>query len=128
MEARDPFMDKRVVEYCARLPGRLLMKNGWPKSILRDLMQDKLPDEILRCTGKPHIGWIYYSQVRRQALKRGELGLTELKDTLAGYIDPDHLDNAWQNAIGNDDFENLQIAHALSLWIKENVKRPVVET
>jgi asparagine synthase (glutamine-hydrolysing) len=127
MEARDPFMDRRVVQYCARLPARLLMKNGWPKSILRDVMADRLPDEVISCTGKPHIGWIFYSRITKRALETGEVQLKALKEILTGYVEPDRLDKAWRDAIRSDDFEDLHTALALFKWLQENVKRPVAE-
>ena len=30
IEASDPFMDKRLIEFCARLPGHLRLRDGWP--------------------------------------------------------------------------------------------------
>ena len=59
VEARDPFLDRKVVDFCTRLPGHLLIRDGWPKAILRDVMAGKLPDEVCRGRGKPHIGWVF---------------------------------------------------------------------
>jgi asparagine synthase (glutamine-hydrolysing) len=45
-ELRIPFLDHRLVEYCFSLPDRLLIKDGWPKYILRQAMKGILPDEV----------------------------------------------------------------------------------
>ena len=125
IEARDPFLDKRVVEYCATLPGRVLMKNGWPKAILRDLMRDRLPDEVRTSTGKPHVGWLFNRAVIKSAIDRGDLNLPDLKRTLANYTDLAALDKAWKIYSDRDDVEQLHNAHALFVWLRENERRPV---
>ena len=32
VDARDPFVDRRVIEFTTRLPGRFLMRDGWRKN------------------------------------------------------------------------------------------------
>ena len=128
IEARDPFLDRRVVEYCARLPGRMLIKNGWPKAILRDLMKDRLPDAVRTCRGKPHVGWVFNKLVTQQACDRGELDPAMLRNILGDFVDPIALDEAWQTFRAGEDFEPLHMAYSLSTWLRENVNRPVVSS
>jgi asparagine synthase (glutamine-hydrolysing) len=59
LEARDPFLDLNVVRFCAQVPGHLLVRNGWPKWILREAMAGRLPDEVRWGRGKPHVGWVF---------------------------------------------------------------------
>lgn len=56
IEARDPFMDLRVVEFCLSLPPDQLQKDGWPKMILRRAMRGLLPPEVIWRRGKEHLG------------------------------------------------------------------------
>jgi len=46
-ELRLPFLDHRLVEYCLRLPERLLYRDAESKWILRRAMRGTVPDEIL---------------------------------------------------------------------------------
>lgn len=46
VEARLPFLDYRLVEYCLSLPGSLKISDGWTKYILRRSMSGKMPDSI----------------------------------------------------------------------------------
>lgn len=46
IESRTPFLDYRLVEFLARLPLRLKIRNGWNKFILRDAMKGIIPEEI----------------------------------------------------------------------------------
>jgi asparagine synthase (glutamine-hydrolysing) len=56
IEPRDPFMDLRVIDFCLRLPGRQLVREGWPKWILRQAMTGLLPDAVRWRRGKQHLG------------------------------------------------------------------------
>jgi asparagine synthase (glutamine-hydrolysing) len=48
LEARPPFLDPRIVDFAARLPENFKLKGSQSKYVLRRLMQDKLPANVLR--------------------------------------------------------------------------------
>jgi asparagine synthase (glutamine-hydrolysing) len=48
LEVRPPFLDHRIVEFAARLPENLKIRNSTLKLVLRHLMRNKLPPEVLR--------------------------------------------------------------------------------
>ncbi len=125
-EARDPFLDKRVVEYCSNLPGRLRLKNGWPKMILREIMAERLPQEVLWTRRKPHLGGLFNEAVTKRALHSGELDITELENGLRGYVDPVVLATAWKTFCEGGDSPPIHTAHILSAWLKVSANRPVV--
>jgi asparagine synthase (glutamine-hydrolysing) len=54
LEARPPFLDPRIVDFAARLPEKFKLKGSQSKYVLRRLMQDKLPPNVLR---RPKIGF-----------------------------------------------------------------------
>ena len=60
-EPRDPFLDRRLIDFCTQLPGRFRMRDGWYKWILRDITAGRLPDEVRWMRGKPHIGSTFSS-------------------------------------------------------------------
>ena len=47
LEARSPFLDFRLVSYVNNLPYEVKMKHWQTKSLLKQLMKDKLPTEII---------------------------------------------------------------------------------
>jgi asparagine synthase (glutamine-hydrolysing) len=47
IEVRPPFLDHRIVEFAATLPGALKIHGSRQKVILKDLMRDKLPPSVL---------------------------------------------------------------------------------
>jgi asparagine synthase (glutamine-hydrolysing) len=126
MEARDPFLDKRVVDFCSRLPGHARIRNGWPKTILREVIADRLPDEVVWGRGKPHIGWTFNATATQLAVRGGTLELETLQNALAGYVDRGKLAKAWENFTARTNCEPIHTANVLSLWLRENANRPVV--
>ena len=87
VEARDPFVDRRVIEFTTRLPGRFLMRDGWRKIILRDLMAGKLPDEVRWARGKHHLGALFNACGYETCHRLGAFGHNMLQARLAGYVD-----------------------------------------
>lgn len=47
LEARSPFLDHELVEFLARIPSRVKVQRGRPKSLMRKLAKDYLPKEIV---------------------------------------------------------------------------------
>nr|WP_319374713.1 lasso peptide isopeptide bond-forming cyclase [uncultured Methanobacterium sp.] len=46
LEARYPFFDRRLVEFCLALPIEQKINNGWSRIILRRAMENILPEEV----------------------------------------------------------------------------------
>jgi asparagine synthase (glutamine-hydrolysing) len=126
VEARDPFLDKRVVDYCTRLPGHLLMAAGWRKMLLREIMVNRLPGEVTWCRGKPHLGWLFNEAVTRIMVDRDQYGLSPLQDTLRDFIAPATLEATWHRFASGGDAEQIHSALILETWLRENETRPVV--
>jgi asparagine synthase (glutamine-hydrolysing) len=47
LEVRPPFLDHRIVEFCASLPATFKVRGARQKVILKELMKDKLPASVL---------------------------------------------------------------------------------
>jgi asparagine synthase (glutamine-hydrolysing) len=54
LEARSPLLDHRLVEFCAGLPSSLKLRGRTSKWLLRSLMRDRLPPDILT---RPKMGF-----------------------------------------------------------------------
>jgi len=54
LEARPPFLDPRIVDFAGRLPDRFKLNGSQSKYVLRTLMQDQLPPNVMR---RPKIGF-----------------------------------------------------------------------
>lgn len=71
VEARDPFLDRRMLDFAASLPGDQTQRHGWPKYLMRKAMEGLVPDEVRWARGKPHHGLA----VSEHLLPRQDAGL-----------------------------------------------------
>lgn len=86
IEPRDPFLDRRVVDFCLALPDEQRIGSGWPKVLLRRAMAGRLPEAVRWRVGKEHLGWQF--TVAWMALNRDRVKFelnTEI-DTIVSYV------------------------------------------
>jgi asparagine synthase (glutamine-hydrolysing) len=57
IETRDPWSDKRVVEFWLSLPLEYKIRNGWTKYLVRTAFAKDLDEKVIWHTGKEHLGW-----------------------------------------------------------------------
>lgn len=75
LEGREPLLDHRIIEFAATLPDAFKYHDGVKKRILRDIVYDFVPKELL---DRPKMGF---------AIPIADWMLTELKDLVHSYID-----------------------------------------
>ncbi len=46
VEARVPFLDHRLAEFCVALPPQWKMRDGWNKYVLREAMRGRIPESV----------------------------------------------------------------------------------
>lgn len=56
IEPRHPFLDRRLVEFCAWLPLEMRLRGGYPKWAMRQAMSVRLPRDIAWRKTR-HLGW-----------------------------------------------------------------------
>ena len=74
MENRSPYLDRQLFDWCARIPDRHLVRDGYAKAILRDAVRGFAPDVVLDAHRKVGFNASIHSllDVRDPAV-RGEL-------------------------------------------------------
>ncbi len=91
LEARHPFMDKRLLEFCLALPSEQKLYQGWSRMVLRRGMADILPKAVQWRGGKAHMGPNFIHgllTLNRQVFDDVILNKLEL---IEGYVDTDFL-------------------------------------
>lgn len=125
VEARFPFFDRRLVEFCIALPPGQRILNGWTRSIFRHAMDGIVPNDVLWRTDKSNIG----ASVKMNMLKHGseqlESVIEDKASRLAGYVDLDSLRasyRAYRSSPMDRDAEALLMLTNvyLSNWLKES--------
>lgn len=124
IEARYPFFDRRLIEFCIALPPGQRIYKGWTRSIFRHAMEGILPTDVQWRTDKSDIG----AGIKLNLLKFGSKEIEEainLNSTvLEKYIDIDVLRSAYRDYKSdplNRDSEALFILSNvyLSNWLRQ---------
>ena len=122
IEARHPFTDVRLAEFCLGLPWQLKTQHGWTKMILRRAMEPYLPKEVVWRKDKDSLMW----EVNRLILKERaeyfyQITLDE-RANLKPYVDTGKLMKFWDDYLSRGDEENAELIWsgiALAMWLRQ---------
>ncbi len=120
LEARIPYLDHNIVRYCQKLPMEYLMEGGRPKSILRDILSNYLPQNFIE---RPKIGFgIPISSILKTTLRSfvEELFLKELKKENQ-LINVEYIYQIWNSFLDGDSKFDEQIWRSVIFfsWIEK---------
>ncbi len=88
IEARFPFLDHRVVEFCCKLPPTMKMKTLTEKYILKKSMNNLLPQAIINRTKQPYMAPDAKSFVQPGGPGYVDELLSEASLSRSGFFDP----------------------------------------
>ncbi len=122
VEARYPFFDRRLVDFCVGLPASEKLSGGWPRLILRRAMQGVLPPSIQWRRDKLDFAPLF---ARGMVKRHAALVDHVLRDDRAGvghYVDVAAVSASFQRmkqetATGLD-IQIVWRTAALSLWLR----------
>jgi asparagine synthase (glutamine-hydrolysing) len=91
VEPRDPFLDRRVVEFALRLPGEQTFDDGWPKVLLRRAMDRELPHDVCWRRGRDHLGVAFTRALVAQRWPEIQERLPDHLGAVSAYVDAESL-------------------------------------
>lgn len=96
VEIRSPFLDRRLIEFCCRLPMRHKVRDGWTRHVLRAATRELVPASVRWRSDKMNLSpYLYHSLSTRDAT-RLERMLSGTADVIAPYFDVDALRSGWE--------------------------------
>jgi asparagine synthase (glutamine-hydrolysing) len=123
LEARYPFFDRRVLEFCLSLPAEQKLAQGWNRWILRRAMSGILPAEVQWRHNKGNLSPNFHR--RLLDFERDVLEQVVLSDSpeLASYVDPAAMRavyRKYEQTHVRSGGESLQLFAAvnLALWLR----------
>lgn len=125
LEARHPFMDKRLIEFCLAVPAEQKFRQGWTRMILRQALADVLPDRIQWRGGKTSMTPNFLHGVLTADRKIFDEIVDHPPQEIERYIDVTILQNAYTRLISDQPVKNTDImtvwrATILALWFRDN--------
>lgn len=107
IEARHPFLDRRLVEFCSTLPWNFRVRDGWSKWIVRRASDGFLPDDVRWRRGRwVRLGPDFLATLVRSRREWVLERLEEARGDLEPFVDPEALARAspagevvWQAAL-----------------------------
>jgi asparagine synthase (glutamine-hydrolysing) len=124
LELRVPFLDHKVLEFAASLPGKFKVHGFTTKYILKKVLSNRVPQEILN---RKKVGFpVPYNSWLRTDLKDWIQDLLLDRETLQrGYFDPKAVERliSQNNTLGGTYSKELFSLAVLELWHREFVGR-----
>jgi len=125
IEARYPFFDRRLMEFCLSLPAEQKLGHGWNRLIQRRAMQGVIPPEIQWRPQKGNLSPNFYLRLldfERERLEDISLGRTH---ELEPFVDAGKLRSAYQayqlsHSRGQGEGIQLFAAVNLALWLRSS--------
>ncbi|MCI0650481.1 MAG: asparagine synthase-related protein [Planctomycetes bacterium] len=121
IEARHPYYDRRLIEYCLALPPALRLQDGWDRRVQRLAMAGMVPERVRLRLRKAHWGRNFEESflVRDRGLIEETLEVSAPR--LRQFLDLGRLQAAMhRTAAGGrraDDVMDLWVATTLGLWL-----------
>ena len=127
VEARYPFFDRRLMEFCLALPAEQKLQAGWGRSILRRAMQGVLPPKIQWRNTKADLSPNFH----RSILGFGKEKLDLLFSQIDGPVVERFLDlsalkvvyQRYQKQPSNSDAMTIFMAATFAKWLGENFRQ-----
>lgn len=96
-EARHPFYDIRLIEFCVGVPSDQKLRDGYTRSILRRSLKHTLPDVIRRRMTKGDLSENFIRAVNADAHGRVRSMVNDRVGDLKDYVDIDTLRSAFSS-------------------------------
>jgi asparagine synthase (glutamine-hydrolysing) len=121
VETRYPFLDRRLIEFVARVPPEEVFRAGWNRLILRRAMRGLLPDSVRLRPGKTKFTPYLLQSIRGDAARWVEDLLDDPLLARLGYVDGERLRRVYRECPPGDAYlASLWFPMTLELWIREN--------
>ena len=126
IEARYPFWDKRLAEFCLALPSNAKLCNGWSRLILRQAMQGILPNSVQwRRDKHDFTPLLLRSMLDYHRSMLDDILLANRDNDVGGYVDLPAVAAAYRRiaeppqAANGYDVQAVWRTVALALWLRQ---------
>jgi asparagine synthase (glutamine-hydrolysing) len=120
---REPYLDKDLIEFMAKVPSEIKIKDGIKKNLLKQIAYDYIPKELL---DRPKKGFsVPFSQWMKGELKPLMMQtLSEENLKIDGILDPSYVINIRNNFLSGKEEYKYKLWSILlyQLWYEKNMR------
>lgn len=117
LEARYPFFDRRLMEYCLAVPADQKLRKGWPRSLLRRAMQGVLPPKVQWRRNKGDLRANFHRGLLNSGMEPVRRMLSEDGGAMRELIDVPALAKAYERYQANpSDADGLPLFSVITLF------------
>lgn len=130
LEARHPFMDKRLIEFCLALPSEQKMYQGWGRMVMRRALAGILPEKVQWRGGKADMTPNFNDGLLNRDRQLLDEVMSHKIQSLEKYIDLDFLQAAYKRILSPEtqvtdhDYIAVWQAVILALWLEFKALTP----
>lgn len=123
IDARLPFMDRRLVEFALALPSEQKFRQGWNRSMVRRGLSHVLPDVVCRRLDKGNLGHNFRHGLAIEQV-RIEQTLQVSSEVIAPYVDVAALRDLYQRFLSqgkkaDEGLLVLLLSLILAAWLRD---------
>ena len=107
LEVRQPLLDKRLLEFFARLPLNLKVRDGWHKYLLRLLAERYLPAEVAWREGWETVSGNFNLPVVESMARGSRASPSEIESLMADWLPEGRVLQSHRQGVVNDAAEPL---------------------
>jgi asparagine synthase (glutamine-hydrolysing) len=135
VEARYPFFDRRLLEFCLSLPGDQKLSRGFSRVVMRRAMSGVIPDSVMNRKDKTTFNANLFRGMVNQDSEKLRYAVHECSALLEGYVDMEKIREAYARFTSynspdstearQDMFAVWRVA-SLALWLKQSSEQKLV--
>lgn len=124
LDARYPFFDRRLIEFCLALPVEQKINEGWDRIIMRRAMQDILPKKIQWRPTKTSLGPNFQKNLLLFEKSLLEDVIFNQNNLIEEYVDLETLSKIYSDysVHGRGRATEIFMIATLVIWLQTNVK------
>lgn len=125
IEARYPFLDRRIVEFCLALPPDQRIRDGYTRAIERLALSEYLPREIRLRGSKPSANPYIVNGLRTYEASRLKDLLLSKTSEFECFIDPDFIEEVYEECMAGNARHMIQLWRTvvLAFWLQAERER-----
>lgn len=121
LDSRDPFLDRRVMEFCLALPASQKIRHGLTRIVARHALATLLPPEIRDRRGKAPIDLMLRSALSVYGRERLDVLMREAERTLDPYVPSETVRRTYRAYAARERMREVRAVWrlaVLTLWLR----------